>query len=94
MKMSKEHIEKLKSLVGPKTFLEELAEDGNLREYISEFLEDRWNDDPDFRYEMFSLLLKYAKESVPEIDFYYLEHLNESLSIFSESYQKCLTQEL
>jgi hypothetical protein len=79
------YVERLRQLVGPRSFLEDHAEDGNLRQYLEEFLKDRWENDWDFRIEMMMLMMKYAKEPVPELDFYYLEHLQNTMNIFMES---------
>jgi hypothetical protein len=81
---SDKQIDRLLQTVGPVTHFEDLAEEGHLLEYLNEFLKERYNIDVPFRVEMFNLLLKYSKVPVPEIEEYYLKHLQTALKLFLE----------
>jgi len=92
MGLTLKQIEKLKKLVGPKTYFEELAEFGYLQEYLDTFLKERFENDLDFRLEMFELIQKYAKEPKEMIDNYYLQNLSLALDYFLENTKKWTTQ--
>ena len=70
--------------VSPKTFFEDLAEEGYLMQYIREFLNDKWEEDKDFRIKIFNILQSYSKYPVNDVNEYYLWHLNEALTQFNE----------
>lgn len=79
---SEKQINRLLETVGPKTHFEDLAEEGHLLEYLNQFLDERYKTDIPFRIEMFKLLMKYTKVPVPEIELYYLKHLQNTLTLF------------
>lgn len=81
-KKSLEEIEKLKKLVGPTTFLEELAQSDYLYDYVQNFLNFEFNNDPRMREEILFLLFKYSKNPILELDVYFLEQLNSILENF------------
>ena len=75
---------KLKRKLEPETFYDQLAEDGLLMDYLSKFLEERFNNDKEFRQEMFAILLKHSNEPIVEIERFYLEKMIETMSYFLE----------
>jgi hypothetical protein len=70
--------------VAPKTFFEQLAEDGTLLDYLEKYMKDRFDNDEEFRASIFSMIEKYSIEVVPELEKYYLETLCSKLSFFEE----------
>jgi hypothetical protein len=82
--MARKPIERLKKLISPRTFYEELAEVGELRGYLLDRQAERFSSDEAFRREMIELLYIYSDRVVPEVEVYYLEKMAESLAYFLE----------
>jgi hypothetical protein len=89
--MPKNPLDRLKKLVSPKTFYEELAELNELREYLLARQSERFLNDEEFRREMIELMYEYSDSVVPEVEVYYLEGMAESLAYFLEFTKQCRT---
>lgn len=83
-------LEKLKILaqrklrIKPKTFYDQLAEEGILREYLLSYFREKYSNDTEFQEEMYEILYKHSKKEVPELEVYLLEQVVESLAYFLE----------
>ena len=87
-KKSLEEIEKLRKQVSPTTFLEELAQSDYLYEYVLNFLNKEFENDPKVREEILYLLYKYSKSPILELDVFFLEELNSILDNFIQKINK------
>jgi hypothetical protein len=97
--MNKIDFLKLKSLlriqkeVQPKTYLDDMASNGYLDEYLNEVFKKRAEDDPDFRRRIFESYYEWSPEVNENLETYYLESICEALSFFIEYTSLCKTQE-
>lgn len=87
-KKTLEEIEKLRQKVNPVTFLEELAQGGYLYEYVLNFLKYDFEQNENFRMEVFELLYKYSNVPILDLDIHFLESLNTILVEFLNKIQK------
>lgn len=70
--------------IQPKSYYEELAEQGLLYDYVLNYYKDRIKQDLEFRNYLFDLISKYDNIDSPITLKYYLERLVESMSFFQE----------
>lgn len=69
--------------VRAKTFFEDLAEYGYLRQYINQFMKEEYENDVQFKLKIFKILYRYSKYPDNDLNLYYLEHLNNVMKTFS-----------
>jgi hypothetical protein len=81
---------RLQNKMKPKTIYEEMAREGLLHEYITNFMNEKISKDDEFRDEMFDLIYEHSKEVIPGMDTYILEMLCECLGYFEEYTKECL----
>ncbi|MFP4528252.1 MAG: hypothetical protein ACLFQX_06855 [Candidatus Kapaibacterium sp.] len=82
--MPRSAIDRIREIISPRTFYEELAQAGELRGYLLDRQRDKFAGDPDFRREMIALMYEYSDEPVPEVEAYFLEQLAASFGFFLE----------
>lgn len=70
--------------VRAKTFFEDLAEYGYLRQYINQFMHDEYENDDQFKLKIFKILYKYSKYPDNDLMEYYLSHLDKVMNRFTE----------
>lgn len=80
--MSDSKLERILQQVKPKTFFEDLAEFGYLSKYLHEFMKEKYENDMAFRLRMFDIMYKHSKYPVQELNYYYLQHLENVMSQF------------
>ncbi len=80
--MADSKLERILQEVKPKTFFEDLAEFGYLMQYLHEFMKEKYDTDLDFRLRMYNIMYKHSKYPVQELNYYYLEHLNNVMNQF------------
>lgn len=69
--------------VRPKTFFEDLAEYGYLRQYINEFMKQEYDTNEEFKLKIFKILYKYSKYPDKDLNQYYMYHLDKVLNVFT-----------
>ncbi len=84
--------EKIDESLKPKRFFDELAEYGYLLEFLRTRLPDKFENDPDFRDEMYSILYRHSKDVVPDVEVMYLDKFCETMSYFLEFTKPWRTQ--
>jgi hypothetical protein len=80
--------------VKPKTYLDELAENGFLDEYLENFFKTRTDYDLEFKERIYEAYFNYSKGINENLEIYYLERMCESLSFFNEYTEQCWIQKL
>lgn len=83
---------KIKEKVQPLTFLDELAANGLLDDYMQNIFKEKSQLDDDFRDRIFDSYLKYSPDRNENLERYYLESICESLSYFIEYTKRCKKQ--
>ncbi|MFP4368774.1 MAG: hypothetical protein ACOC2K_03385 [Bacteroidota bacterium] len=85
-------LNRLKRLLKPRSYFEELAEYGLLESYLSTFFSDKYQNDEDFKNEMIELLYRHSQSEVAEVEKHYMQELIRSLSYFNEYTRQCREQ--
>lgn len=75
---------RIRKKIQPKSYFEELAEQGLLYEYAEKYYGEKLKKDMEFRNKVFDLIAKYENLDSPVTMKYYLERLVESMSFFLE----------
>lgn len=75
---------KIDSMLKPKRFFDELAEYGYLLDFLKTRFPYRFENDPDFRAEMYDILYQHSPAVIAEVEVIYLEKLCETMSYFLE----------
>ncbi|MBX3044925.1 MAG: hypothetical protein KIT33_09760 [Candidatus Kapabacteria bacterium] len=81
-----------KEAVAPKTYLDELAENGMLDDYLDVFFSAKIHEDPDFKERLYDSYYKYSQDTNENLEIHYLEEMCESLSFFIELTERCTNQ--
>ncbi len=84
----------IKQKVKPKTYLDELAENGLLDEYLDNFFKARADYDLEFKERIYEAYFNYSNEINENLELHYMEQLCESLSFFIEYTRQCWIQKL
>lgn len=86
--------EKIDEMLKPKRFFDELAEYGFLLDFLKTRFADKFENDPDFRAEMYAILYNHSPTVVTDVEVVYLEKLCETLSYFLEFTKQWRIQKL
>jgi hypothetical protein len=81
-----------KNRIQPKSFYAELAEMDALLDYVNEYMGDRFNNDNDFKDEIFQIIFENSKHIEPQLEVFLLERLIQSLSYFNEMMSEWINQ--
>lgn len=80
-----ERLQRLKDKIKPKTFFDELAEQGMLDDYINSYMPEQFSYDEKFQNDVLDLVFKQSSAVMPNIQEFILKKLNESLTYFEEN---------
>lgn len=75
---------RIQNSIKPKTYLDELASEGYLEDFIEPFFKNKINEDSDFKNRIYDSLYDWSDEVSEKLELYYLESICESLSFFNE----------
>lgn len=75
---------RIRKAVQPKTYLDELAENGMLDYYLNNFFKNKINTDVEFKEKIYDSYYNYSKDISENLEVYYLEEMCKSLSFFIE----------
>ncbi len=85
---------RIKNLIKPKTYIEELAELGLLEIYVNDYLKEKFETDQEFKERIYEALLLYENEMNSDVEVHFMEKMVESLGYFLEYTKECRTRNL
>ncbi|MGB9702781.1 MAG: hypothetical protein ACPL1A_08675 [Candidatus Kapaibacteriota bacterium] len=81
-----------KNRIQPRGYYAELAEMDALLAYVNEYMGERFNNDEDFKDEIFKIIYENSKHIQPQLEVFLLERLIHSLSYFNEMMSEWINQ--
>ncbi|HYF02200.1 MAG TPA: hypothetical protein VEC36_02405 [Patescibacteria group bacterium] len=75
--------------VAPVRIYQELAEYGLLFDFLTDFMADAFENDEEFRKEMYRIMLAASLKLISGLEFYMLQDLSKALSYFNTVTQSC-----
>lgn len=79
-----ERLQDIKARIKPKTFFDELSEQGLLDDYINTYMPEHFDYDEKFQTDVLDLVFKQSSTIMPNIQEFILKKLHHSLSEFQE----------